>query len=263
MSYGQKTDMQTVIDDAIATANTINEALFTLGTQVVQSVIGAAAQQAATTSEETAAATHKLIEATTETVGRTVEPVASNPLVNYMAKIPGLSWLLNALGKVDTHKAHQEIEQLKQKYPEDTPEQIAHRVIVNTAIAAAGTGLATNIIPPVAVALFAVDLAALSKLQADMLFRIAAAYQFDLDDPARRGEALAVFALSLGSGGIFKTGLSFLEVIPGFGAALGASSNAALVYSLGLAARQFYDTKYQRATGVSVNQMITIQETAA
>ena len=144
--------MQTAIDDAIATASRINETLFALGTQTVQGVIGAAAQQATTTGEETAAAAHKLIEVTTETVGRTVEPVASNPLVDYMAKIPGLSWLLNALGKVDTHKAQQEIEQLKQKYPDDTPEQIAHRVIAGTALAAAGTGLATNIIPPVAVA---------------------------------------------------------------------------------------------------------------
>ncbi|MEO1180685.1 MAG: hypothetical protein AAFX51_07485 [Cyanobacteria bacterium J06636_28] len=257
MGTGQKAALHTAVDDAIATASRINETLFTLGTQTVQNVIGTAAQQAATTSEETAAAAHRLIEVTTETVGRTVEPVATNPLVGYMAKIPGLNWLLNALGKVDTHQVQQEIDQLTQKYPDDTPEQIAHRIIANTALAAAGTGLATNIIPPVAVALFAVDLAALSKLQADMLFRIAAAYRFDLDDPARRGEALAVFALSLGSGGIFKTGLSFLEIIPGFGAVLGASSNAALVYSLGLAARQFYDTKYRRATGVPINQITT------
>ena len=254
MNNYQHNPMQNTINDAIAAASRFNEILATLGTQAVQNVIGTAAQQAATTSEETAAAAHKLIEATTETVGRTVEPVASNPLITYMAKIPGLSWLLNALGKVDTHKAQQEIEQLQQKYPDDTPEQIAHRVIVNTTLAAAGTGLATNIIPPVAVMLFAVDLAALSKLQADMLFRIAAAYKFDLENSARHGEALAVFALSLGSGGIFKTGLSFLEIIPGIGAVLGASSNAALVYSLGLAARQFYETKYRRATGVSVNK---------
>ncbi|MGD1855708.1 MAG: hypothetical protein ACFB2W_15830 [Leptolyngbyaceae cyanobacterium] len=255
MSNEQKAAVQTAVNDAIAAASRINETLFALGTQTVQSVVGTAAQQASTTGEETAAAAHKLIELTTETVGRTVEPVASNPLIDYMAKIPGLSWLLNALGKVDTHKAQQEINELKQKYPDETPEQIAPRVIAGTTLAAAGTGLATNIIPPVAVLLFAVDLAALSKLQADMLFRIAAAYQFDLSDPARRGEALAVFALSLGSGGIFKTSLSFLEIIPGFGAVLGASSNAALVYALGLAARQFYDTKYRRATGVSVNEI--------
>lgn len=258
MGSSQKADVQRTVSDAIATASKINETLVTLGTQTVQSLIGAATQQATTTGEETASAAHKLIEATTETVGRTVEPVASNPLINYMAKIPGLSWLLNALGKVDTRAAKQEIERLKQNYPDDTPEQLAHRVIASTALTAAGTGLATNIIPPVAVALFAVDLAALSKLQADMLFRIAAAYKFDLNDPARRGEALAIFALSLGSGGIFKSGLSFLEIIPGFGAVLGASSNAALVYSLGLAARQFYDTKYKRATGVSVHQTTAV-----
>lgn len=254
MGSFQNGDAQRAINDAIAAAGRFNEVLLTLGTQTIQSVLGTSAQQAVNTSEEAADAAHQLLETTTETVGRTIEPVVSNPMVNLMAKIPGLSWLLNALGKVDTHKAQTEVNELKRKYPDDTPAQIAHRVIANTTLAAAGTGLATNIIPPVAIALFAVDLAAVSKLQADMLFRIAAAYGFDLEHPARRGEALAVFALSLSSGGVFKTGLSFLEVIPGFGALLGASSNAALVYSMGLAARQFYDTKYQRTIETLVPQ---------
>ncbi len=255
MSSKQTTFMQDAINDAIATANRINEMFFSMGTQTVQNLMGTAAQQAVTTGEEAANAAHTLIETATENIGRGVDPVAQNPVVDYMAKIPGLSWLLNALGKVDTHKAQTEVDKLKQQYPNDTPEELAHRIIVNTSVAAAGTGLATNIIPPVAVLFFAVDLAAVSKLQADMLFRIAAAYGFDLADPVRRGEALAVFALSISSGGLFKTGLSFLEVIPGFGALLGASSNAALVYTLGLVARQFYATKYQRMTGVTAQQV--------
>ena len=138
MGNGQKAAMQTAMDDAIATAGRLNEMLFTLGTKTVQSVVGSAAQQATTTGEETAAAAHRLIETATETVGRTVEPVASNPLITYMAKIPGLNWLLNALGKVDTHKAQQEVLQLQQKYPNDTPEQIAHRRVATHQSSAIG-----------------------------------------------------------------------------------------------------------------------------
>ncbi|MEO1404673.1 MAG: hypothetical protein AAFV72_25970, partial [Cyanobacteria bacterium J06635_1] len=112
---------------------------------------------------------------------------------------------------------------------------------LNTTLAAAGTGFVTNIIPPVALALFAVDLAAVSKLQAEMLYRIAGVYGFDLNDPARRGEAIAVFTASLGTSGVIKTGLSAVELVPAVGAVVGASTNGALVYTLGIAARQFYE----------------------
>lgn len=114
--------------------------------------------------------------------------------------------------------------------------------MVNKAIQAGGIGLATNILPPIAAALFAVDLATVVRLQAEMVYEIAAAYGLDLEDPARRGEVIALFGLSLGSGTL-KTGLSFLEIIPGFGAILGASTNAVMLYGLGYVTCRFYETK--------------------
>lgn len=101
----------------------------------------------------------------------------------------------------------------------------------------------TNIIPPVAIALLAIDLAATTKLQSEMIYRIAYAYGFPLDNPARRGEVLTIFGLSLGGSGLLKTGFSFAEIIPGVGAVVGASSNLVLLYGLGYAARRFYQAK--------------------
>ncbi len=47
---------------------------------------------------------------------------------------------------------------------------------------------------------------------------------------------------------MLKTGLGIIEIIPGFGAFVGASSNAAMLYALGYAACRFYQTKLQPGT---------------
>ncbi|MDX2216477.1 MAG: hypothetical protein SFY66_24645 [Oculatellaceae cyanobacterium bins.114] len=192
-------------------------------------------------------ATHRWVEQTTETVGKVVSPIVDNPLVKFVSKLPFINWLMTALGEVDTQQVHKEVSQLRQQYPADSNDQLAHRIIVDTAMKAGGIGLATNLIPPLALSLLAIDLAAVSKLQAEMLYRVAAVYGFSLADPTRRGEVLTIFGLSLGGSRVLKAGLSFVEIIPGAGAFLGASSNAALIYSLGYAANQFYQNKTRLA----------------
>jgi uncharacterized protein (DUF697 family) len=179
----------------------------------------------------------------TETVGRAVTPIAENPFIKYAAKVPGINWLLAALGQVDVNKTQAEIEKLRQENPFETTEQLAHRIMVDTALKAGGIGLATNIVPPIALMLFAVDIAAVTALQAAMVYRIAGLYGFPLNDPARRGEVLAIFGLSLGGSGAVKLGLSFVELLPGLGPIVGATSDAALIYALGHIACRFYESK--------------------
>lgn len=192
-------------------------------------------------------ATHQLVEQGTETVGKIVTPIAENPLVKYAAKVPGVNVLMAALGQVDVEKAQNEVEQLRREYPSETPEQLAHRIIVDTAVKAGGMGLLTNFLPPLALTLFGVELAALTALQAEMIYRIASVYGFSPNDSARRGEVLAIFGLSVGGSGALKLGLGFVELLPVIGAAVGASNNAALIYSLGSIASRYYDTKRNSA----------------
>ena len=116
-------------------------------------------------------------------------------------------------------------------------------------------GLLANIIPPVAALFLGLELIATTKLQTEMVYEIAAAYGLDLEDPARRGEAIAIFGLSLGADAI-KTGLTVVEILPGIGAVVGASTNAAMLYVLGQTANRFYQNK---AEGTKTNQ--TQQET--
>ncbi|NEP45787.1 MAG: hypothetical protein F6K35_43915, partial [Okeania sp. SIO2H7] len=96
--------------------------------------------------------------------------------------------------------------------------------------------------------LFGIELAATTKMQAEMVYEIAAAYGLDLSDPARRGEVMAIFGLSLG-GSSFKTGLSVIEIIPGVGPVVAASSNAMMLYALGFTACRFYEGKLNNTNG--------------
>ncbi|MBI4783691.1 MAG: EcsC family protein [Oscillatoriophycideae cyanobacterium NC_groundwater_1537_Pr4_S-0.65um_50_18] len=186
---------------------------------------------------------HQIVEQGTETLGAVVTPIAENPLVRQATRVPGLSWLMAALGQVNVEKVQLQVDELRQKYPLDTAEQLAERIIAETAWKAAGVGLVTNFAPPLALFLAAVDVGAVAALQADMIYRIAAIYGFSVHDPARRGEVLALWGVSAGGSGVLKTGLSFVELIPGLGMAVGITSDAALLYGLGWVALRFYETK--------------------
>lgn len=231
------------IKDAIATATR-----FAASTaQLVSETVRFSAENLTTTTtvigEAVVPVAQQLVEQGTDTIGKIVTPIAENPLVKYAAKLPGINWIMAALGQVDVEQVSKDVEKLRQEYPLETPEQLAHRMIVDTSLKAGGIGLLTNFVPPLALTLFAVDLAAVSALQAEMIYRIAAVYGFSLKDSARRGEVLAIFGLSVGGSGAVKTGLGLVELLPGVGAVVGASSNVALLYSLGYVACRFYEAK--------------------
>jgi uncharacterized protein (DUF697 family) len=186
---------------------------------------------------------YEFVEQGTETIGKVVSPIAENPIVQFATKVPVISWLAAALGQVNVAAVERDVEELRLKYPLDTEEQLAHRIMVNTAWKAAGVGLVTNVVPPLAVTLFAIDLGAIAALQAEMLYRIAAIYRFSPTDPTRRGEVLALWAISTGSSGLLKTGLNLVEIIPALGALIGVSGDAGLIYTMGYLACRFYEAK--------------------
>jgi uncharacterized protein (DUF697 family) len=236
-------------DDNNPTAAQLSGLVSAVGIQIFNKVSTAAAQVTAQASKVAADSAQSALEQTTESVGNTLHPIAENPAIDYVARVPGLKWLTSALGRVDKAKAHADVMEIKAKYPAESAEELAHRIIVDATLKAGGIGLATNIIPPVALGLFAIDLAAVAALQSEMLYRIAAAYDFEVTDPARKGEALTVFALSLGTSSAVKAGLSAVELIPLVGAVVGASSNAGILYSFGMAASEFYKRKREKLEG--------------
>lgn len=184
----------------------------------------------------------KLVEEATKTTGKTLESIANNPIVTTLHNTFGINWFMTLLGGVNIEKALANVKDLQQKYQKETKREIANRLIANKAIEGAKVGVITNIIPPVAAWLLGLELAAITKLQAEMVYEIAALYGLDLHDPTRRGEVAGIFALAIG-GDIVKGGLNLVELVPGIGAVIGASSNAFILYALGQTACGFYEEK--------------------
>ena len=197
--------------------------------------------------------TQKILEKTTVSTGQTLEWIASNPILKSADNIIGLDWLMTFLGQADTTKIKATVEEMQARYPNETPNQIAHRLIIQKTWKGGRLGLLTNIIPPIAALFLGVELIATTKLQTEMVYEIAAAYGLDLNEPARRGEVLAIFGLSLGAD-VLKTGLTVVEIIPGIGAVVGASTNAAMLYVLGQTACRFYEGKASQTEIASMQQ---------
>lgn len=188
----------------------------------------------------------KILEKTTISTGQTLDWIAANPVIQASDKIIGVDWLMTFLGKVNIAKVQRTVEEMRSQYPRETSQQIAQRLIMQKTWSGGRLGLITNIIPPIAALFLGIELIATTKLQTEMVYEIAAAYNLDLNESARRGEVLAIFALSLGAD-VLKTGLSVVEIIPGIGAVVGASTNAALLYVLGQTASRFYQGKIANA----------------
>ncbi|MGL4623016.1 hypothetical protein [Chroococcidiopsis sp.] len=187
---------------------------------------------------------HDWLSPATIKAGEAIEWVGNNWFVRRISRFLNLNWLIGATDSVDLAKAEVAVKKLQQEHPEESPEQIAHRIMVEKATRAGGIGLATSFLPGVALALLAVDLAATTQLQAEMVHQIAAAYGLSLKDPSRKGEVLTIFGLGLGGGRLLRlAGLGVLRNVPFAGAFIGASSNAAMLYSLGYAACRFYEAK--------------------
>ncbi|MBE9185694.1 hypothetical protein IQ270_13550 [Microcoleus sp. LEGE 07076] len=198
--------------------------------------------------EATAKQTYRLIGKATQGTGEAVNYVGNLPLIKQVVGVLRLDWLAGASSGVDVTKAEAEVKQIQQQYPNETPSEIAHHIMVKKAIQAGGVGVASSILPGVAAALLAIDLVATNAIQTEMVYEIAAAYGMDLQAPARKGEVLAIFGLALGGSNAMKAGLGFLRNVPLAGAMIGASTNATMLYSLGYAAREFYEAKLREDT---------------
>ena len=141
---------------------------------------------------------HDLLSPATTKAGETIEWVGNNWFVRRISRFFNLNWLIGASDSVNLEKAEAAVKKLQQEHPNESPEQIAHRIMVEKATRAGGIGLATSFVPGIALALLAIDLAATTQLQAEMVHQIAAAYGLSLKDPARKGEVLTIFGLGLG-----------------------------------------------------------------
>ncbi|MBW4471638.1 MAG: hypothetical protein KME45_14700 [Stenomitos rutilans HA7619-LM2] len=201
---------------------------------------------------------HTALQAT-DGVGYVLDMVSSSPHLQELTKVLKIDWLVKIADQVDVVKAETQVRNLQRKYPNDKPDAIAHRVMLEKSLYVGGTGFASSLLPGFATAMFAVDLAATTAIQAEMVYQIACAYGLNLHEPARKGEVMTIFGLALGGGSALKAGLGFARSVPGAGALIGASSNAAMLYALGYAACRFYEAKLNPLTSQTALQASQVE----
>ncbi|WP_199246458.1 DUF697 domain-containing protein [[Phormidium] sp. ETS-05] len=188
----------------------------------------------------------KAVTDTAMVIGGTLGVAADNAgdflgkVTDFAVNIPFVS---DAIAKVNLVNAETALKKLQEQYPTETPQEIAHRLMVEKSMYSGGIGLATSILPGVALATLALDMAAVATLQAEMVYQIAGAYGLDLKAPERQREVLAIFGVGMGGSRAIKVGSRLLRTAPLVGAAIGASANAAMTYALGHAACRFYEAQ--------------------
>jgi len=89
--------------------------------------------------------THQLIERNNSRAGQAVTRISNNWLVNnwLVRRVTGvlnLDWLVGATNHVDLEKATKAVKKLQQEHPNESPSQIAHRIMVEKATYAGGIG---------------------------------------------------------------------------------------------------------------------------
>ena len=204
----------------------------------------------------------------TERAGNITEAITNHSPLRRVAKAFNLEQWLDISSHVDLEKAAQTVANLKKEFPAESNRQIARRLITQKALYAGGVGLSTSLLG-LAIPMLALDMAATSLLQAELVLQIAAVYGLDLDDPARKGEMLAVFGCVLGGSKagkaglevfrnselaakglnaitkvpVEKIGLGVLRNVPLMGTVIGATANATMIYALGNAACSFYEKR--------------------
>lgn len=179
----------------------------------------------------------------TEILGRLLDALAENEILRGLAAIFNAEQWLDFTEQIDVEKAQAAVDALKEQHLDESSAQIARRLMVQKALYTGSVGFATSVIPGSAATLLALDVVSTAALQAELVYQIAAAYDLPLDDPARKGEVLAVFGCVLGTTQAVKAGLAVLRNAPVAGALIGASSNAAMLYALGYAACRFYEER--------------------
>jgi uncharacterized protein (DUF697 family) len=174
-------------------------------------------------------------------LGSALGLISQSPILKKLTENFKIDWLVSAIDKVDVVTAEAQVRELQRQYPHEKPQEIAHRLMVEKALLAAGSGLVSSLVPGSALALAGMDLAAMTALSAELVYQIAAAYGMDLQSSDRKKEVVAIFGLSLGSNLAIEAGVTLVSNIPLAGAAINASASAAMIYALGYGACRFYE----------------------
>lgn len=162
---------------------------------------------------------------------------------------------------MDLKEAKRQVEELKSKFPDYPPDEIAKILIGQTCLEVAGISLQESLKAQayvkeidsqieIAISMIARrNLKTITNECAEMVYKIAMIYGFDMDNPIRIFEVLAAFGIAWLGNRAIDAGIGLLEDIGllqvGFygETTIRAGSKALMILTVGYAARQFYREK--------------------
>ena len=211
-------------DAIVNTASAVGNAAASAGSVIVNtaSVVGNAAASAASAVGNSAASAASAALQVPNSLGSALGSISQSPILKKLTENFKIDWLVNAIDKVDVVTAEGQVRELQRQYPHEKPQEIAHRLMVEKALLAAGSGLVSSLVPGAALAFAGMDLAAMTALSAELVYQIAAAYGMDLQSSDRKKEVVAIFGLSLGSNLAIEAGVTLVSNIPLAGAVINA-----------------------------------------
>ncbi|WP_254567261.1 30S ribosomal protein S2 [Oscillatoria sp. HE19RPO] len=157
---------------------------------------------------------------------------------------------------VDFEQARNHVAGLKTKYPNHTRDAIANILIKETVLKVAGISYIEDLAPEdikdeiktVISSVANCDLKTITQECAEMVFKIAGIYDFELEDPMRRFEALAAFGIAWLGKRAINAGIGWLDVDFFDEINSRAVSQALMIFTVGNAARLFYKAKLEEDT---------------
>ncbi|NJL85618.1 MAG: hypothetical protein HC886_06030 [Leptolyngbyaceae cyanobacterium SM1_1_3] len=136
----QTKDFSQGVADAFTSAQQAGKFATEFASGAIQWMAGSTAEAIAEVSTQAETAAHQSVEQAAEIAGKVATPIIDNPLLQLISKAPGLGWI-GSLGQADIAEAQSDVDRLKQQYKSENDEEIAHRIMVDTALKAAGVGL--------------------------------------------------------------------------------------------------------------------------
>lgn len=256
LSATTKTVGETVTGAGQAIGSTIGTTIGS-GSKVAESALKGTTKAIGTTLQQAQTTAQSAVQNTSQTVIQTWDKTTefTQEQIQSLTANLDVKLLLPFIETVDLQAATRIVQELREKYPEDSNESLTHRLIQKKVAIVAGLGFASSIVPGASVVLGSLDFAALASLQAELGYQIAAVYGLDLEDSARQWEILAIFGAAMGTDFALTTGLKYaLRNVPIAGGVVGASSNAMALYAVGYAACRFYESQGQALMSATAAQ---------
>jgi hypothetical protein len=157
-------------------------------------------------------------------------------------------WIAESTCDINFRAASKSVKRLTKRVRHKTPHEIAHKLIIDKSLQAAGLELIGDMVATVnnileGLGAKGIDLPEIAKLAAEMIYQIAEIYGFNIDAPERKQEALFIFGFIFSGEKVIDIGIDWLKLGYLENKLLKVGTKALMIYGTGHAACFYYEYK--------------------